>query len=92
MPQLNYSAGTPCLNLREGTFQAVAPDHHDFLDPAMSLLFFRLLQIPVGAGADIRMPAKNRDLLLETILSYYRLHVPGFREIQSHHILHTVLG
>jgi len=58
----------------------------------MSHLFFQLLQTPEGAGASIQVPAKTRDTLLEMILFYYRLHVPGFREIQSHHILHTVLG
>jgi DNA repair protein RecO (recombination protein O) len=92
MPQFNYSAGTPYLNLREGIFQAVAPEHHDFLDPKMSHLFFQLLKTPEGAGASIQLPAKIRDLLLEMILVYYRLHMPGFREMQSHHILHTVLG
>jgi DNA repair protein RecO (recombination protein O) len=92
MPQLNYSARTPFLNLREGIFQATAPEHHDFLDPKMSHLFFQLLQTPEGGGVSIQVPAKTRDALLETILFYYRLHVPGFRELQSHHILHTVLG
>jgi len=92
MPQFNYSGKTPFLNLREGIFQASAPEHHDFLDPAMSHLFFQLLQTPEGAGASIQVPSKTRDTLLEMILFYYRLHVPGFREIQSHHILHTVLG
>jgi DNA repair protein RecO (recombination protein O) len=92
MPQLNYSARTPYLNLRDGLFQSTAPDHLDFLDPAMSRLFFQLLQTPEGAGASIQIPAKTRDTLLEMILIYYRLHVPGFREMQSHHVLRTVLG
>jgi DNA repair protein RecO (recombination protein O) len=92
MPQLNYSGKTPFLNLREGIFQASAPEHRDFLEPAMSQLFFQLLRTPEGAGASIHVSAKTRDTLLEIILFYYHLHVPGFREMQSHHILHTVLG
>ncbi len=92
MPQLNYSGKTPFLNLREGIFQASAPEHRDFLDPAKSHLFFQLLQTPEGASASIQVSARTRDMLLEMILFYYRLHVPGFREMQSHHILHTVLG
>ncbi len=92
MPQFNYSTKTPFLNLREGIFQAGAPEHHDYLDPAMSRLFFQLLQTPEGAIASIQIPAKTRNMLLEMILFYYRLHVPGFREMQSHHVLHTVLG
>jgi DNA repair protein RecO (recombination protein O) len=92
MPQLNHSAQKPFLNLREGTFQATAPEHRDFLDPPMSRLFFQMLQTPEGGDVSIPVTAKNRDALLEMILAYYRLHVPGFREMQSHHVLHTVLG
>jgi DNA repair protein RecO (recombination protein O) len=92
MPQLNYSKEALLLNLREGVFQATAPEHHEFLDPSLSKIFFQLLKTPEGAGASIHVPAKTRDTLLEMILLYYRLHVPGFREIQSHHVLHTVLG
>jgi DNA repair protein RecO (recombination protein O) len=92
MPQSNYSGTTPFLNLREGTFQPTSPEHHDFLDPAMSHLFFQLLQTPEGASAPIQIPAKTRDALLEQILFYYRIHIPGFRELRSHHVLHSVLG
>ncbi len=92
MPQLNYSGKTPFLNLREGIFQASTPEHPDFLEPAMSQLFFQLLRTPECAAASIQVSAKTRDTLLEMILFYYHLHVPGFREMQSHHILHTVLG
>lgn len=92
MPQLNYSEKLPFLNLREGVFQANAPDHNDFLGSTMSRLFFQLLITAENTSPSLRIPAKTRDKLLETILIYYRLHVPGFREIQSHHVLHTILG
>jgi DNA repair protein RecO (recombination protein O) len=92
MPQLNYSKEALFLNLREGTFQANAPEHPDFLNSSLSKIFFQLLKTPEGGSPLIHLPAKIRDTLLEMILVYYRLHVPGFREIQSHHILHTVLG
>jgi len=92
MPQLNHSERTPYMNLREGMFQADAPEHRDFLDPAMSKLFFQILQTGEDADVSLQLPANTRDELLEMILTYYRLHVPGFREMQSHHVLHTVMG
>jgi len=73
-------------------FQADAPEHRDFLDPAMSKLFFQILQTGEDADVSLQLPANTRDELLEMILTYYRLHVPGFREMQSHHVLHTVMG
>ncbi|MCX6246541.1 MAG: DNA repair protein RecO [Bacteroidetes bacterium] len=92
MPQMNYSGTKPFLNLREGGFQSSEPEHRDCLDPSMSHLFFQLMQTPEDTCASLQVPAKTRDLLLESILLYYRLHVPGFREMQSHLVLHTVLG
>jgi len=91
MPQLNYSDTTPFMNLREGVFQTTPPDHSDFLDPVMSLHFFHLLQIQEMADVSLQIPSKTRDTLLEMILIYYRLHITGFREMKSHHVLHTVL-
>jgi DNA repair protein RecO (recombination protein O) len=35
---------------------------------------------------------ETRNRLLETILLYYQLHLPGFRGLQSHHILRKVLS
>jgi DNA repair protein RecO (recombination protein O) len=92
MPQMNFSETRRFLNLREGGFQSSQPEHRDCLDPAMSRLFYQLMQTPEDASASLQVPAGTRDRLLESILVYYRLHVPGFREMQSHHVLHTVLG
>jgi DNA repair protein RecO (recombination protein O) len=92
MPQLNYSDKTPFLDLREGVFQSVDPGHPDFLDPAMSRIFFQILQTAEGDNVTVQLPAVTRNSLLETILVYYRLHVPGFREMKSQSILRTVLG
>jgi DNA repair protein RecO (recombination protein O) len=36
--------------------------------------------------------ADMRGRLLEVFLAYYRLHLPGFKGVQSHHILHDVLA
>ena len=40
----------------------------------------------------LKIPAGERNVLLEFILLYYRLHLPGMKEIQSHKILHEVLA
>jgi DNA repair protein RecO (recombination protein O) len=92
MPQLNFSERTPIFNLREGTFQGTVPEHRDYLDAGMSNIIHRLLLTPEYETASVHISAKTRDALLEAILVYYRFHVAGFREIQSHRVLHTVLG
>jgi DNA repair protein RecO (recombination protein O) len=103
-PQTNYSDQFSIFNLREGFFQTSIPDHPNYLSPENSKLFFQLLrvcetQIKNNETAKWRnsemlfaTDAGTRNRLLEIILLYYQLHLPGFRGMQSHHILHEVLS
>ncbi len=81
-PQDNHSAALPVFNMREGLFQASVPGHPDYLDPLLSAKLHDLLKA-------CSVPDTS---LLAPLLVYYRLHLPGFREMQSHHILHDVLA
>jgi len=42
--------------------------------------------------SEIFMDPGSRNRMLETLLLYYQLHLPGFKGVQSHHILHEVLA
>jgi len=105
-PQNNHSSQLPVFNLREGLFQASIPDHPYYIDQLNSSVFTAMLKTSIEflseddpgeitgnsfTGSRIPDPG-SRNRLLETILLYYRLHLPGFREMQSHHILHDVLS
>lgn len=102
-PQNNHSVNSPVFNLREGLFQATIPDHDQYLEGENSLQFHRLLHSCGQQSFDDSGMAEwpdggfcpdpgSRHRLLETLLLYYRLHLPGFAGIQSHHILHDVLA
>ena len=92
MPQMNYSASKKFFNMKEGMFQGGIPEHPYFLDETQSLIFFQMLDNLEETTENIQIPAKHRDLLLEKILTYYQLHVPGFTGLKSHQVLHTVLS
>jgi DNA repair protein RecO (recombination protein O) len=74
------------FNMREGCFEADIPDHGDFADAETSRLLGKLMK-------SITFPFKKRErtLILEALIRYFRLHIEGFPEIQSHHILQQVL-
>ena len=97
-PLMNYSTQLPIFNLREGLFQGSIPDHQHYLNPDAGKLFYALLEACTASTLGVqnfepnRMPHETRNQLLETILLYYRLHLPGFKGLQSHHILHDVLA
>jgi DNA repair protein RecO (recombination protein O) len=97
-PQNNHSHALQVFNMREGLFQASVPEHPDYLDPLLSRKMHELLTACVVSGAGAQNAgaqnagAQNFVPLLAPILVYYRLHLPGFRDMQSHHILHDVLA
>jgi DNA repair protein RecO (recombination protein O) len=104
-PHDNYSTQFQVFNLREGIFQEHIPDHAQYLDQEKSRQVHDLLascdqpigrehsSAPVtGAMGAHAMGAHKNAPLLETLLVYYQLHLPGFKGMQSHHILHNVLA
>jgi len=102
-PQNNYSERLPVFNMRDGLFQSSFPGHTDYLEGENSRMLHHLLEETTSNGemakwrngeiAKSRIPhPASRNHLLEIILRYYQLHLPGFRGMQSHHILHEVLA
>jgi DNA repair protein RecO (recombination protein O) len=92
-PQNNHCEKFPVFNLREGLFQDSIPNHPQYLDSRNSEIFARLLKESGIRDSTFCFPyPESRNQLLETILLYYQLHLPGFSGVQSHHILHDVLA
>lgn len=92
-PHLNHSDQNRFFNLREGLFQAVVPEFPEFLDAEESKRLGRYLS-PQGEGGALHYPLgkRERDEALEWILSYYRLHLPGFKGLKSLKVLQEVFG
>lgn len=91
-PGKNFSGDRKFFNLKEGLFQEKYSEEYTILDETLSALLNGLLEenpVVLETGA---VPAKTRNLLLEKVLLYYQLHLPGFEEMKSHQVLHTVLS
>lgn len=91
-PSDNYSERFCYFDLQEGEF-CTGPGPAGMIaghDP--SKLLHDLLQLSFedldGAG----VPPAVRHELLELILDYYRMHIPGFTNIKSHLVLAEVFG
>ncbi len=91
-PQAGHTAHNPYFNLREGLFQPAIPDHPQYLGREHSEILFTLLGTPLSMHSSVSLKPEVRAQMLETILLYYQLHLPGFKGVKSHHILHTVLA
>lgn len=92
LPSGAYAANTPYFDLREGAFVASFPGHRDYLDEHRAELFFRLLHADHVALADIKMNRTDRLGLLDNLVTFYRHHVEGMRELNSLKVLREVMG
>jgi DNA repair protein RecO (recombination protein O) len=91
-PQLNHSSGAPYFNLREGMFVSTLPIHPDYLDEVESERLYMFITARDRVMEEVYSSARVRRVMLEIILHYYRLHLPGFGELRSPDVLHKVLG
>ncbi|HEX2617998.1 MAG TPA: recombination protein O N-terminal domain-containing protein [Flavobacteriales bacterium] len=84
-------AGEDRFDLREGHFFRGAPPHEWCLDPSVSAELGELLELPLHKGAQEGRTSPYRRALLDGLLLYYRLHLPGFGELRSPEVLRAVL-
>lgn len=82
----HYSEGD-WFDLRSGCFVSQAPPHPDSLVPMEARLIGLMLRMNFPTMHLYRMTRQERNRLLEIILLYYRIHVPGFRELKSVDVL-----
>jgi DNA repair protein RecO (recombination protein O) len=88
-PKNNYKDENTVFDLQEGIFvnQTVSTDN--FILKPYNGYFARL----IGAeGNSIKINSLHRSNLLEYMIRYYKVHIPGIKEIKSHHILQTILN
>ncbi|MBP7273030.1 MAG: DNA repair protein RecO [Saprospiraceae bacterium] len=91
MPSGEYSTKTPFFNLKEGGFESQNMDNY-CLNETLSQYMSKLLQTTLGDIHTINMTTLNRRILLEKIITYYKLHIDYMTDIHAHEVLHEVFG
>jgi DNA repair protein RecO (recombination protein O) len=90
-PMSNYSSESPLFDLLEGSFCDVAADHRYFIEADRAKLFYELCQYNRNSIYSWQPPKGQRNLLAEDLILYFRLHIPGFKDLKSFHVLKQVL-
>ncbi len=85
-PNANHSARQAFFNMQSGQFEMV--QSHELLDQQNSLLIAQWL----NQEKLRRFSLTERQFVLDILLQFCHIHIPGFREMKSHKILHTVLS
>ncbi len=74
-----------------GLFRQNAPEHPYYLNPKLSSHLHQLLETSLESSGNISWSNTERRELLQEMIDYYKLHIPGFHGLKSHEILRTVL-
>ena len=88
-PKNNYSIRTPYFDCREGQYTFNSLSLPLGLSKEDSFLFSEFLKIN---SLKTNLSNLQRQQLLEILLAYYRLHIPGFNDIKSLEVLKEVLA
>jgi len=86
-PQLK----TDVFDLQEGQFLNKIPEHPQYLKGSLVDLLSQLQDASFESSGNIKIDNNDRRKLLETLMMYYRLHLPGFGEMKSIEVLRSVL-
>jgi DNA repair protein RecO (recombination protein O) len=88
-PQNNYSPDSPYFDCREGRFSVVQLAFPLGLSLEDSKFFSGVLACNL---LQAKLNNASRQLLLEILIGYFRLHLPGFNELKSIEVLKEVLS
>lgn len=90
-PMPNYTLDVPVFDLLEGSFCNLAVDHRYFIEADRAKFIYDLCRMNRDQ-INLWQPSKmHRDLLVEDMILYFRLHLPGFKELKSLAVLRQVL-
>lgn len=86
-PMDNYSIREPLFDLQEGRYVSVATE--TTLSPALSAMLHEYLSPFTSHLSTFNL--SERRSLIDALIAYFQLHLSGFRNFNSHEILHTIL-
>lgn len=90
MPNLdNYHEGD-CFDLRNACFECRAEGHADFLDPEQAQRIVTLARMNYSTMHLFKMSHNDRNRIVDVLVDFYRLHIPGFPQLKSLDVLKQI--
>ncbi|MCF8309279.1 MAG: DNA repair protein RecO [Bacteroidales bacterium] len=88
-PHNNFSEATPYFDMNEGHFIS-SLKHPQVMDESKSKWLSQLIKVSLENRNQIQIPHEQQTGIMEKILEYYTLHLPGFTKVKSMDVLRTV--
>ena len=90
-PKKNPGQNNQVFDLQAGQFTSSQPEHPQYFSGSNAILFNKLLVTTFESVNSLEINNAARRELLAHLMTYYRLHLPGFGEMKSIEILRSVL-
>ncbi|MCK9450805.1 MAG: DNA repair protein RecO [Bacteroidales bacterium] len=90
-PKKNTYQQGYCFDAMAGLFRQGAPEHPYYLSPPLSNHLHQLLEMGLESNENFLLSNAERRTLMQELIDYYKLHIPGFHGLKSHEILKAVL-
>ena len=91
-PNLDAFQPGACFDLRNATFTSRVPLHPDYLLPVEAAGINRLIRMDYENMHLFRLSRHERNQISDTVLRYYRIHVPDMPELKSFHVLRELFS
>lgn len=90
-PNQNELGSDAWFDLKNGCFVGREPAHPLVLTPNKATKFARLFNMDVFSLKELARNAAERQILLEALLDFFRIHTHGFGTLRSLEVLHAML-
>ena len=80
------------FDLQEGRFTATQPEHPDYVQQDLATKMVEILNSNFEEAGELQLKNKERRGMLDALLMFYRLHIPGFGTLKSTEVLKTILA
>lgn len=89
-PKANHQTGW-CFDMMEGSFAHDYPLHPYYIDANDATLLSSLLDLGIDETCRLPMAVQQRRAMLDSLITFMRLHAPVMNDFHSHEVLQTVL-
>lgn len=80
------------FDMKEGSFVPVPPVHGFYADETISGILSKFFSSSYESANEIKLTGKQRNDVLDSLITFYSLHLPGLKKINSLEILREVFS
>jgi len=91
-PGQRNNSGETFFDMKNGSFVHLPPVHGHYSNPEISAIMAELFAVSYDAVNNIPLTGARRNEVLEDLIRYYHIHLPGLNRIKSLEVLKEVFS